>query len=61
MIILYRNSHKYSFTLMALLIAVMIGGSVLNANAQNPENKPNFLVIVGDDFGYSDIGAFGSE
>ena len=46
---------------MALLIAVMIGGSVLNAYAQNPENKPNFLVIVGDDFGYSDIGAFGSE
>ncbi|MGB7632598.1 MAG: arylsulfatase, partial [Nitrososphaeraceae archaeon] len=37
------------------------GGSVLNAYAQNPENKPNFLVIVGDDFGYSDIGAFGSE
>ena len=23
--------------------------------------KPNFLVIVGDDFGYSDIGSFGSE
>ena len=61
MIILYRNSHKYSFTLMALLIAVTIGGSVLNVYAQNSENKPNFLVIVGDDFGYSDIGAFGSE
>ncbi|MBC7817309.1 MAG: sulfatase-like hydrolase/transferase, partial [Planctomycetaceae bacterium] len=23
--------------------------------------KPNFLLIMGDDFGYSDIGAFGSE
>ena len=23
--------------------------------------KPNFLVIMGDDFGYSDIGSFGSE
>jgi arylsulfatase len=23
--------------------------------------RPNFLVIVGDDYGYSDIGAFGSE
>ena len=61
MIILYKNSHKYSFTLMALLIAVTIGGSTLNVYAQNSENKPNFLVIVGDDFGYSDIGAFGSE
>jgi arylsulfatase len=46
---------------MALLIAVTIGGSTLNVYAQNSENKPNFLVIVGDDFGYSDIGAFGSE
>ena len=61
MIILYENSHKYSFTLMAFLIAVTIGGSTLNVYAQNSENKPNFLVIVGDDFGYSDIGAFGSE
>jgi arylsulfatase len=24
-------------------------------------NRPNILMIVGDDFGYSDIGAFGSE
>jgi hypothetical protein len=23
--------------------------------------RPNFLLIMGDDFGYSDIGAFGSE
>ena len=61
MIILYENSHKYSFTLMALLIPVTIGGSTLNVYAQNSENKPNFLVIVGDDFGYSDIGSFGSE
>jgi arylsulfatase A-like enzyme len=62
MVIFYGNRHMFSFTLMALLIAVMIGGGyVLNAYAQNLENKPNFLVIVGDDFGYSDIGAFGSE
>ena len=29
--------------------------------AQTPGGKPNFLVIVGDFFGYSDIGTFGSE
>jgi arylsulfatase A-like enzyme len=23
--------------------------------------RPNILLIVGDDFGYSDIGAFGSQ
>jgi hypothetical protein len=33
---------KFSFTLIALLIAVMIGGFVLNVYAQNPEKKPNF-------------------
>lgn len=26
-----------------------------------PQKKPNFLVIVADDLGYSDIGPFGSE
>jgi arylsulfatase A-like enzyme len=61
MVIFYGNRHMFSFTLIALLIAVMMGGYVLNAYAQNQANKPNFLVIVGDDFGYSDIGAFGSE
>lgn len=29
--------------------------------AQTPDNRPNFLVMIGDDFGYSDIGSFGSE
>ena len=36
-----------------------------NANnflyAQSPDSRPNILMIIGDDFGYSDIGAFGSE
>ena len=34
------------------------------AFAQQPpsgQQRPNILLIVGDDFGYSDIGAFGSE
>ena len=29
--------------------------------AQTQDSRPNFLVLIGDDFGYSDIGAFGSE
>jgi hypothetical protein len=31
------------------------------AQAPAADNRPNFLLIMGDDFGYSDIGAFGSE
>ena len=26
-----------------------------------PAKKPNILIIVGDDMGYSDIGSFGGE
>ena len=29
--------------------------------AQSPDKPPNILVLMGDDFGYSDIGSFGSE
>src|SRR5262245_49170311 len=31
------------------------------ATAQEPAKRPNFLIIVADDLGYSDIGAFGGE
>jgi arylsulfatase len=27
----------------------------------NDDGRPNILVIMGDDFGYSDLGVFGSE
>jgi hypothetical protein len=33
-----------------------------NVYAQSPtSNRPNILVIMGDDLGFSDIGSFGSE
>ena len=31
------------------------------AQPSSGAQKPNFLVIMGDNFGYSDIGPFGSE
>jgi len=54
--------------LLACLLAIFLIGVMVTAPlkstltfAQTPDNRPNFLVLVGDDFGYSDIGAFGSE
>jgi arylsulfatase len=29
--------------------------------ASSQDKRPNILLIVGDDFGWSDIGAFGAE
>lgn len=43
--------------LLALAASAALSGA---ASAKTPE-KPNFLVIVADDLGYSDIGAFGGE
>lgn len=41
----------------SLLLALV----VIAAPAQAKERRPNFLVIVADDLGYSDLGAFGGE
>lgn len=45
-----------------LLAATVTFGAALPAAAQDRQPpRPNFLVIVADDLGYSDIGAFGGE
>lgn len=42
----------------AFVLLGFLGGM---SDALARENRPNFLVIVADDLGYSDIGAFGGE
>ncbi|WRO67328.1 arylsulfatase [Tsuneonella sp. CC-YZS046] len=43
--------------ILALAAVAALSGT---AHAETPE-KPNFLIIVADDLGYSDLGAFGGE
>jgi arylsulfatase A-like enzyme len=54
-----------SLILAGTLLGPFIGPPILMefiyAQAPAADNRPNFLLIMGDDFGYSDIGAFGSE
>lgn len=46
---------------MKRLASLLLALVVLASPAQARERRPNFLVIVADDLGYSDIGAFGGE
>lgn len=47
---------------LAHILLFLIGGLFLGAPASAAERRPpNFLVIVADDMGYSDLGAFGGE
>ncbi|PBN41824.1 arylsulfatase [Sphingobium sp. D43FB] len=46
--------------LLGLAIALATSVATLPTQAA-PDKRPNFLVIVADDLGYSDLGAFGGE
>ncbi|KGB55424.1 putative arylsulfatase A [Sphingopyxis sp. LC81] len=43
------------------LLAALIGAAATIGSAETKERRPNLLVIVADDLGYSDLGAFGGE
>ena len=49
------------FNAAALLAAVGIAASGVEAAPQRERVRPNFLLIVADDLGWSDLGAFGGE
>lgn len=41
--------------------STILGATGLSAQTDAQDDRPNFLVIVADDLGFSDIGAFGGE
>lgn len=49
--------HKKLLKQLGLSFSLIASGAL----AQATEEKPNFLLIVADDLGYSDIGSFGGE
>lgn len=46
-----------SFACLLLLLCL----ATVGANASEPPRKPNILIILADDLGYSDIGCYGGE
>ena len=61
----FGNSYVVSILIAFLVSAIyMIPSSVFGQDDNNSTadiSKPNILVIMGDDFGFSDLGVFGSE
>src|SRR5690606_6754104 len=52
------NRLKFSFYLGTLISALSFGSCV---REQPKDNRPNIVLIMADDMGYSDIGCYGSE
>src|SRR5438105_15919704 len=43
-----------------ILLALLAGAASIEKTAAQPTRPPNIIVILADDMGYGDIGAFGS-
>ena len=43
------------------ILSVFVSTTLLAASAFAEEVRPNFLVILEDDLGFSDVGCYGSE
>ena len=61
---LSERSHKLALRLAGLLALIAIFGACIEphgALAASPSRRPNIVIILGDDLGFSDMGSFGGE
>ena len=50
---------KFKRVLFSLTLFLAVGGCVQDQNLK--DNRPNIVIIIGDDIGYSDLGCYGAE
>ena len=53
-----KRKHLKKLSLLLVLVCLT---SFISLQLSEPEKKPNIIIILADDMGYSDIGSFGSE
>ena len=51
------KKNPFNIISAALLVAGIVTGFTGNGVAAQPNKRPNFLLIVADDLGYSDLGS----
>ena len=50
-----------SYKLLLMTILVLALGTSILAQAQAADRRPNILLVVADDMGWTDLGSYGSE
>jgi arylsulfatase A-like enzyme len=53
--------HSAGVKTLLRLFTALLGIAYLTAGSEISEKKPNIIIIVADDMGYSDLGCYGSE
>jgi arylsulfatase A-like enzyme len=49
------------YRILLVTISILVLGISVHAEGKDPDRKPNILLVVGDDLGWTDLGSFGGE